>query len=44
MGRVPSASLDVGRAAGPLEVHADLFSSVIEDALLLHTVPSRAPI
>lgn len=40
--RIRSASLDVGRAAGPLELHAVAFGSVIEDALLARLLPGSA--
>ncbi len=40
--RVRSASLDIGRAAGPLELHAIVFGSTISDALLVRTCPGAS--
>ena len=37
--RARSASLDVGRAVGPVELNATVFGSVIEDALYLREAP-----
>ncbi len=40
--RVRSASLDVGRAAGALELHVIVFGSTLRDALLVRTFPGAS--